>query len=505
MFFPSFQEFKKITAQGELVPVYSQFLADLETPVTLFLKVGRKAKQAFLLESAEVGEKMGRYSFVGVNPQLTIELRNGNLILRGKGRTRRIPIRKKNEVFDYLRTFVSKRRFAPNKELPPFVGGLVGYLGYEFVYYCDDVVLRKKPSLSMPDLLLFLVEDMLIYDHLKHTIQLVHIARDASKNPRRAYNHSCQILRKMEHEIKRSAAPAQALPAPALKSLHVQTNKLKKTSNLSQERFEEKVRRIKSYIRSGDCIQVVLSQRFQLDPVENDFEVYRALRSINPSPYMFYFKHGNLRLVGSSPEMLIQNKDGIAQTKPIAGTRPRGTTEKDDRKLEMNLKNSKKELAEHLMLVDLGRNDLGRVCRACSVRVASFAQVERYSHVMHLVSEVQGTLKKGKDALDLLKAAFPAGTLSGAPKIRAMQIIDELEEEARGPYGGAIGYFSFNGDMDLCIIIRTIMLHNNIPFIQAGAGIVYDSNPAKEYAETISKAKVLFQAIESSQPKSGPL
>lgn len=496
MFQPEFSEFKKIAKKNTLVPIYLDCLADLETPVSLFSKVARNEKRAFLLESAEVGERMGRYSFIGIRPAACIELRNRHITIEAGRKERRI-LRSPDEFFEILRKFIRSPQYVPNKNLPPFVGGLVGYLGYEFVRFCEEIDLRKKNAASVPDAVLFLVLGGIIFDHLNHTIKLIQLADCSRDTPLIAYQKACAKLRRLEQQLKTKGPSDVIIP-------HIRKKESSSPlrSNMSPSQFESAVRKIKSYIRSGDCIQVVYSQAFDLGSLSDDFLVYRTLRSLNPSPYMFYFRNGPLRLIGSSPEMLVKKVGSLAETRPIAGTRPRGSTLEEDERMETNLRASKKELAEHLMLVDLGRNDLGRVCKSDSIKVTSFARVERYSHVMHLVSDIQGRLRAGKDAFDLVQACFPAGTLTGAPKVRAMQIIDELENDERGPYGGALGYLSFNGDMDLCITIRTVLVHRGHAQVQAGAGIVFDSNCKREYQETINKARALLHSIQLAKKMS---
>ncbi|MBI4387759.1 MAG: anthranilate synthase component I [Candidatus Omnitrophica bacterium] len=490
---PSLSEFRKLAKRGNLIPVYAEILADLETPVTLFLKLAKNEKKAFLLESAEIEERIGRYSFVGIHPSATIEITKQSVIVKTDKKKKVLRVKNQKEVYRHLRNLIHEYRYVSSPHLPNFVGGLIGYLGYEFVQFCDDIKLNKdKKSIPLPQGLLFLMKNILIYDHFERTIQLVYLADCKNKNLIHVYQDANRALHQMVKKIK-SQTIDDKLIRTSSQSAHLST---KTSSNMTHAQFMSKVKKIKSYIRAGDCIQVVLSQRFRLGKIKDGFQTYRVLRSLNPSPYMFYFQNENLQLIGSSPETLVKKTGANAETRPIAGTRPRGKTVAEDQKLEAQLKKSTKEMAEHLMLVDLGRNDLGRVCIPKSVQVKTFAEVERYSHVMHLVSSVQGTLEKGTDAFDLLKACFPAGTVTGAPKIRAMQIIDELEGEERGPYAGAVGYFSFSGDMDVCITIRTIMVYNKIAYVQAGAGIVNDSNPAREYQETINKAKALMQAVQ---------
>ncbi len=487
---PDYAQFTKLAAQGNLIPVFAEELADLETPVSLFLKIAGKDPHAFLLESAEYEESIGRYSLVGAQPGSVIELKKNLFTVKSAGRLKRIKITSKEDALSAFNNILKSYRFVRNPKLPSFVGGFVGFLGYEFVTFCDDIRLRSKPGLGTPDALLLMTQNLAVYDHFEHKIKLIHLADTRTKSPKQAYTDAEYAIKTMQHKINTQRIPA-ALEATRKKSKSVAIK-----SNVTKKTFTASVGKIKAYIRAGDCIQTVLSQRFELPRIKNDFAVYRALRSLNPSPYMFYFRSGSLRLVGSSPEMLVKKQGSTVETRPIAGTRPRGHDETSDKRLEENLKASKKEMAEHLMLVDLGRNDLGRVCDYKSVKVRHFAQVERFSHVMHLVSHVEGRALKNKSPMEIISACYPAGTVSGAPKIRAMQIIDELEPEKRGPYAGAVGYIGFDGDFDLCITIRTILIDGKKAFVQAGAGIVNDSNPEKEYQETINKARALMRAVE---------
>ena len=492
MFAPDFTTFQKLAKQGDLIPVYSEFMADLETPVSLFLKTAANNPESFLLESAEVTEGTGRYSFIGSNPYTSIEINDKTIITKIKNRpTKQDSVSSKDLIIPRLREFMHQHKFVRHSNLPSFVGGLVGYFGYEFVESCEDLKLQQKGGLQLPDAVLFLAQSVIVYDHLKRSIKIIYLANITDTSLRSAYQHACTRIA----QIKRAIHSSRTKEIPM--GIHVPSaSRAKVISNTPKPKFINSIKAVKKYIKAGDCIQVVLSQRFELGKIDNDFNVYRILRSINPSPYMFYFRNHHLRMIGSSPETLVKKTGRIAETRPIAGTRKRGATEQEDKKFENQLKASKKEMAEHLMLVDLGRNDLGRVCDVSSIQVTEFAKVERYSHVMHLVSRVKGKLLSSKDSFDLLKACFPAGTVSGAPKIRAMQIIDELERESRGPYAGAVGYFSFNGDMDFCITIRTIVVNRSKAYVQAGAGIVDDSKAENEYQETINKAQALLRALE---------
>ncbi len=485
MISPNLAIFKKLARKGNIVAVAETFPADLETPVSSFLKISQKARNAFLLESAEQEEKIGRFSFLGTEPAAIFQTTGKHVTVATKGKRK---VHKDTRLLDVLEAELATRRLANPEAFPGFRGGFVGYLSYENVRDFETIRLSKKTGPGFPLGIFFRVEDFVVFDHFRKTLSVV-ILVDLQKagSPDAAYKRALGQMDKYKKLLRRP------LTLPAMKKV---ARLPEVRPNMSRADYESKVKRIKEYIRAGDCIQVVLSQRFQLAHHGHDFQIYRSLRSINPSPYMFYFRSGSFRLIGSSPEMLVKKTARTAEVRPIAGTRPRGLTEQQDQQYEKQLRSSVKEMAEHLMLVDLGRNDLGRVSDFKSVKVDRFAFVERYSHVMHLVSRVQSRLKAGKTAADLLRATFPAGTLSGAPKVHAMQIIDELEPEARGPYGGCLGYFGFDGDMDMCITIRTLMLHKNKIFLQAGAGIVKDSDPGREYEETVNKSKALLKAIE---------
>lgn len=480
-----FNEFKKLSRQGNLIALQMEIPSDLETPVSAFLKLERGESCAFLLESAEQEERIGRYSFLGFDPEKIVTSRGREILVKEKKRT--TSLGNKQDILQVTRRFLSRYRLANPEGLPSFAGGFVGFLGYENVQLFEPVKLKKKNGLQLDDSVFFLIKDFLIFDHFRKKLTLVSLAETDKKFLKKSYETALKRLKNLKTKLQKFLKGGRTLRSV--------TNSRDFSPNITRLEFKEKLERIKKYISAGDCIQVVLSQRFHLGHIENDFEIYRRLRSINPSPYMFYFRHGPLRLIGSSPELLVKKSARTADVRPIAGTRIRGGSPEKDAKLEENLTRSVKEMAEHLMLVDLGRNDLGRVCEFNSIRVKDFARVERYSHVMHLVSSVTGRLKKGKDAFDLLRATFPAGTVTGAPKIRAMEIIDELEPEKRGPYAGALGYFSFTQDMDMCIMIRTIVVAHKEAYVQAGAGVVYDSHPDREYEETINKAKALVQAV----------
>lgn len=489
MYYPSKKEFLKLLKKGNLIPVYKQINADLDTPVSAFLKM-KDNTEGFLLESVEGKEKVARYSFLGSKP---------SLVFKSKGRHIQIIDRNKKESRKFItnlnplgeiKKIMQRFKLVHIKGLPRFCGGLVGYIGYDVVRFFEELPDKNSDDLKLTDCLLVLTDTLLIFDHINHSIKIVSCVH--IENRLKAKELYEQAVRRIEsiHKRLRSSVSYKGTPF----SLH--KRKIGFSSNFKKKAFIEIVKKAKRYIRRGDIIQVVLSQRFKANILKMDpFDIYRNLRSLNPSPYMFFLDFKDVVLIGSSPEMLVRCEENVIQTRPIAGTRPRGTTEAKDRQLEEELINDKKEKAEHLMLVDLGRNDLGRVSRIGKVSVSTFMTVERYSHVMHLVSEVRGILDKDKDIYDVLKAAFPAGTVCGSPKIRAMQIIDELENIKRGLYAGCVGYFSFSGNLDTCITIRTIIIKGNYAYIQAGAGIVADSIPEKEYFESMNKAKALMEAI----------
>ncbi len=473
MYYPALEEVKKLARDGNLVPVYREVVADLETPVSAFLKVSRGG-YSFLLESVEGGQRMARYSFIGTEPEKVIVSTGGD---------KTGPLKK---VQDEL----SKYKQAPVFGLPLFTGGAVGYLAYETAGWFEDLPTPDKDPLGLPEAVFMLANTMLVFDHVTHKVIIMshaHIEDDVEA----AYQKAVERIDELAERLK--------APLPAQEA--AQTGKINRNiqSNYSRGGFEADVSKVKQYITEGEAIQVVLSQRLTVPTTARPFDIYRALRSINPSPYMFFLQLGDFHILGASPEILVRVEGDAVMTRPLAGTRPRGTDEVEDRALAQELLLDEKERAEHIMLVDLGRNDIGRISQAGSVEVSDLMEIERYSHVMHMVTHVQGTLKEGCTAFDALKACFPAGTVSGAPKIRAMQIIAELEPDKRGPYAGAVGYFSHNGNMDMAIAIRTMIMKGSEAFVQAGCGIVYDSVPEREYQETLNKAKALLKAIEQAE------
>ncbi|MBI5586578.1 MAG: anthranilate synthase component I [Deltaproteobacteria bacterium] len=484
MYTPDFDKFTELAQQGNLIPVYREILSDLETPVALLRKLSGTSCH-FLLESMEGGDKWGRYSFLAGDPEMVIKIREEEILVRTKGGTTREP--HGGDPLGWLKNLLGRYRPVAVPGLPRFYGGAVGFFGYETVNFFERLPHRKQPG-PLPDEAVFLITDtLLIFDHLRQKLLVVACAfMEGKTDLEEVYREQ---IRKIEALIQKLRAPVQETdrmeerPCPALEA------------QMSSEEFQDLVRRAKEYIMAGDIIQVVLSQRFQSRAPADPWTLYRALRSINPSPYLFYLKMEELVLIGSSPEVLVRQVGQAAELRPIAGTRKRGGNERSDRELAQELAADPKERAEHIMLVDLGRNDLGRIARTGTVEVSELMTVERYSHVMHLVSHIRAEVAAGLDCFDVFRAAFPAGTLTGAPKIRAMEIIHELEPGPRGPYGGAVGYFSFDGNMDFCITIRTIVIDGRTLSIQAGAGIVADSDPAAEYQETLNKARGLLEAV----------
>jgi anthranilate synthase component 1 len=489
MIYPDLKEFKEKAGEGNLIPVYKEILADLETPLSAFLKL--KGKKGFLLESVEGGEKWARYSFIGSNPSLTIEGKGKNIVITRRGKKERIRV--VTDPLEVVSSELGKYRPVIIKGLPRFFGGFVGYIGYDTVRHFEKLPDKRHKGLNLPDIFLMFTDTLLVFDNLNQTIKVISNAYTEDRDPEEAYGRAVEkideIVRKLRSKVTLPKKTAKAVKPPDTAF----------SSNLGKEDFKEAVRRTKEYVRAGDVIQTVISQNFERQVNVNPVNAYRALRVINPSPYMYYLNTGKCTLVGSSPEILVRVEEDRIELRPIAGTRKRGSTEDEDLRLEKELKADPKELAEHIMLVDLGRNDVGRVAKTGSVKVTEFMNVERYSHVMHIVSNVTGRLSEGLNSFDVLRASFPAGTVTGAPKIRAMEIIEELEPTKRGPYAGCVGYFDFSGNMDMCITIRTIIFKKDKAFIQAGAGIVADSDPENEYLETVNKAKGMFKAVEMAE------
>ncbi len=487
MVVPDFAGFRQLAAQGNVIPVYREILGDLETPVSAYKKL-RGREPSYLLESVEGGEKWGRFSFLGFNPSLIFEVKDRQTVLSRRGQVEILD--PGVSPFEHLRRLLAGFQAVPVPGLPRFWGGLVGYLGYDMVRFIERLP-ERTPPLDLPDARLLLADHLLIFDNLRQTIKVVALVQLTPEiSPQEHYDQAVAQIHAIISRLRQPVPPADPVESP-------QHHPLK--PNLCQEEFESMVHRTKEYIAAGDAIQVVLSQRFETSLTYDPLDLYRALRCINPSPYMFYLDLGKLKLVGASPEILVRLEDGRITYRPIAGTRPRGATPEEDRALEAELLADPKERAEHLMLVDLGRNDVGRVAATGSVQVPELFTVERYSHVMHIVSQVEGELAPGQDGLDLLASTFPAGTVTGAPKVRAMEIIEEMEPTRRGPYAGAVGYLGLSGNLDFCITIRSFTVTGHQVFLQVGAGIVADSDPAKEHQECVNKGRALMRALEMAE------
>jgi anthranilate synthase component I len=498
MYHPALEELKKLKSQGNLAPVYREINADLETPVSAYLKIAR-GNYSFLLESVEGGERLARYSFIGTEPAKVIQTGNhDNVIPPPQTEILRFAQDDKKEAQDdrnidplqLIEQEFKKYNTIQIEGLPRFHGGMVGYLSYETARYFERLPSPEKNPLDLPECVLMLAETLLIFDHISHKIKVVsHVRLDGDIE--KSYKAATS---KIDELVARLGRPLTLANAPATKPC---TNAV--TSNVTQAEYERMVTRMKDHIFEGDIIQGVPSLRLARETRAAPFAVYRALRSINPSPYMYFLHLNDVDIVGTSPELLVRVEDGIVSNHPIAGTRPRHAESAADKALEAELRNDEKEKAEHLMLVDLARNDVGRISEPGTVKVTQFMDIERYSHVMHLVSHVQGKLRAGLTQYDALRACFPAGTVSGAPKIRAMEIIAELEPDKRGPYAGAVGYFDFSGNIDTCIAIRTIIIKDGTAYVQVGAGIVADSVPANEYRECMNKAQALLSAIDQAE------
>jgi len=482
-----FQEFEQLSQQGNVVAVYQTYLADLLTPVSAFMKLQQRSRQAFLFESVEGGEKTARFSFLGCDPFKTVQYRDGQIEETAHGKRRRLP----GDIFTYLKELFGQYRAVQPQGLPRFTGGAVGYFGYETIRLIEDVPVMPNGPQSMPDAVLMLFDTILAFDHLKHQIFIIKNVRCAEEQGSLAEqfdraNAQIDTIKQLLDGVHAVAAGENGASA----AVHC---------NFGKEEFCRAVQTAQEHITAGDIFQVVLSQQFSRSISVDPFEIYRALRIINPSPYLYFIRMDDRCIIGSSPELLVRVENGTVEVRPIAGTRKRGQDEQEDQALMAELQQDEKELAEHTMLVDLGRNDLGRVCDYGTVQVSEFVNVEKYSHVMHLVSNVVGKLRQGLTAIEALKACFPAGTVSGAPKIRAMEIISELEPVRRGVYAGALGYLDFSGNLDTCIAIRTIVTEGDQAFFQAGAGIVADSVPEREFDECLHKAAALRAAIDFAE------
>jgi anthranilate synthase component I len=487
---PTFKEFCRFAEQGNLIPIYQELLMDLETPLSFFKRLERD-DYSFLLESVEGSERWARYSFLGTRPQCIFKARGNQVDIIETGKktsfTTESPLKSLEELLRGCQAVT-----VPG--VPPFFGGALGYVAYNAVEQFHEIADGKKDPLALPEIFFIFVQTLVAFDNLKHTIKVIDNVRvDQHKNLRQAYDRASERIQKVISSLQRK--PRGIEPRDLTQT---QGNR-KFRSNLTQEEFRNAVIRAKEYIKAGDIIQVVLCQRLETQTASDPFEIYRALRFINPSPYMFYLELEDLRVIGSSPETMVRLTGDTIELRPIAGTRRRGATPEEERELEADLMADPKERAEHIMLVDLGRNDVGRVAEIGSVEVNELMAIERYSHVIHIVSNVRGKLAADMTPFDLFVSAFPAGTVSGAPKIRAMQIISELEPEKRGLYAGAIGYFGYNGNLDTCIVIRTIVMRGKRVLINAGAGIVADSDPDTEYQETLNKARAMLKAVDLAE------
>jgi anthranilate synthase component 1 len=501
---PELVEARRLALAHNVLPITHSFVSDLETPVSAFLKLGAP-RRAFLLESAEQGQHMGRFSFLGVGARALVTYQDGRLTVQENGD--RLSLEHDDPftaVADLMRSYRPPASGAA-AALPPLAGGLVGYFGYDLVRRLEPLPDAPPDDLGLPEMAFLLADTVLVFDHLKHTITIVANAfvdgRDVDGPHARAVERIADVRARLAAPLPAGAAGRMvdaaevgADPAPPSRPV---------TSSMTREQYESGVERIREYIYAGDAFQVVLSQRFSTLVDVSPFSIYRGIRAVNPSPYLYYIAFDDFALCGSSPEPLVTVQGDRVETRPIAGTRRRGASPAEDRRLMEDLRADEKERAEHVMLVDLGRNDLGRVCVPGTVKVDEFMEMELYSHVIHMVSSVSGTLAADQDPTDALKAAFPAGTVSGAPKVRAMQIVDELETVRRGPYAGAIGYLGYGGDLDTCICIRTVIVKDGVAHVQAGAGIVADSVPEMEYAETRNKAAALLRAIDLAHEQFG--
>ena len=487
---PSFKDFCQLAKQGNLIPVYQELLMDLETPLSFFKRLERD-RYSFLLESVEGSERWARYSFLGTRPQRIFKARGDQVEIIENGKTEKLSSPAPLQLLEEL---MKGYRPVTVAGVPPFFGGALGYVAYDAVEQFHQIKNDKGDPLGMPEIFFLFVQTLVAFDNLKHTIKVIDNARvEPTTNLRRAYDQSVKRIRRVISSLQKKPRGIE----PRDLSQGKGTRKFR--SNLTQEKFKQAVSRAKDYIKAGDIIQAVLCQRLETETDSDPFEIYRALRYVNPSPYMFYLELEALRVIGSSPETMVRLTGDTIELRPIAGTRRRGATPEEERELEADLLADPKERAEHIMLVDLGRNDVGRVAAIGSVEVNELMAIERYSHVIHIVSNVRGKLAAGKTPFDLFVSAFPAGTVSGAPKVRAMQIISELEPHKRALYAGAIGYFGYNGNLDTCIVIRTIVMKGKKVFINAGAGIVADSDPALEYQETLNKARAMLKAVELAE------
>jgi anthranilate synthase component 1 len=486
---PDFKEFSRLAREATLVPVVKSVSADLLTPVSAFLAISQDEPYAFLLESVERGEQIGRYTFLGVRPYMRVTAREGQVEIE-RGRQRKTS---RESIFDVVKQLLREHCPANVPGLPPFTAGAVGYFAYDVVRQLEKIGNYAKDDLGLPDAELMFFDRLLAFDHLRHQIHIVAAADVQREKPRQAYDRAIRDIAVLERKLARGLSPALWSKPSRDKG------KLKVQPRTRREDYVRSVEKCKEYISAGDIFQVVYSQRLDFTPGVAPFDLYRALRQVNPSPYLYFLRTGDTHILGSSPEMLVRVTGRKLEYRAIAGTRARGQNPAEDLQFEQQVRNDEKERAEHVMLVDLGRNDLGRVSEYGSVKVKDLMYVERYSHVMHLVSALEGTLRKDLTALDAFAACFPAGTLSGAPKVRAMQIIEELEPTRRGIYGGSVLYADFAGNLDSCIGIRTLLMQGKKAYLQAGGGIVADSDPASEFQESMNKAQAVLRAVEMAR------
>lgn len=505
--YPDFDRFCQLAETAQLVPVYRRLLSDSLTPVTAFHRIDA-GRCSCLFESVIGGEKVGRYSFLATHPFFEIEAYGHRVTINSPSGVSAsgAPLLETRQFdspnpLEELRRRVESVRAAVIPELPPFTSGAVGYAGYDVVRYLEHLPNAPPDDRHVPDMSFAFYDQMVVFDHVTKTTVVVAMARlnAAGVDRRKAYDDACRRVDDLVTELASNPCDLQPTDIVTMGELAEREVKLRYQSNFTAEEFEAAVGKCVEYIRAGDIFQVVFSQRLEVPIRVHPFEIYRTLRVVNPSPFMFYVRTPSVTLVGSSPEIMVRAQNGVVTTRPLAGTRRRGATEEEDDRLAEELLADAKERAEHVMLVDLGRNDVGRVARYRSVKLSDVMTIERYSHVMHITSNVTGELAPGRTAFDALEACLPAGTVSGAPKVRAMQIIDEIEPHRRGPYAGAVGYFDFNGNMDTCIALRTIVIHGGKAYIQAGAGIVADSVPAAEWQETLNKARGMLKAIEIAE------
>ncbi len=482
----TFEEFEILAKTFNVIPVSKSLLADTLTPVSAYLSLRKNNESSFLFESVEGGERIARYSFIGKNPVVTLKCKDKTTWISERGTTQ-----ESNEnFFDIIHSTISKYKQPTLPHLPRFRGGLVGFIGYDAIRFVENIPASVSDNSNMFDSILSLYTTILAFDHLKHQIIIiVNVVVNQNESLIEQYNSALNEITTLESQLRDAS--------PTSHEFHSDSNSLNHETDKKQ--FLQSVEQAKHHIHEGDIFQVVLSQRFSTSYQGDLFNVYRALRIVNPSPYLYYLSFDDFTVIGSSPEILVRVENGTTEVYPIAGTRRRGSTDEEDKRLETELLADTKERAEHIMLVDLGRNDLGRVCEVGTVKVEQLMFVVRYSHVMHIASRVTGKVAQGKTCVDVLKATFPAGTVSGAPKIRAMEIIDELEQRRRGIYAGGVGYFDFSGNMDICIAIRTMFATNDTIYLQSGAGIVADSNPESEYQETINKAQALVEALKLAE------